>query len=261
MKNKAIKISKAIKNTDIANKINVRRYLDIALEHAQYYAFSGSHHGVGSSSACAIEDLIEQLSNQSDVQESILIALENVLTEERDEPALIGYRVYQKDLGQRVDIEIEALEGRREIRSAAREPERDSDGCLDCVVLDGDFLPQDCQVLTDEFADAYNNTEHYFYASIDLDALKQHVMEIAAEEAGINSDDLYAVINWLACDMIVDSISIDTDGDAVEQSCDITGERGPCFSGSVQYKDGRVERFWAIEDLAVGALAWLAGYY
>jgi hypothetical protein len=181
MTTKAIKISKAIKNSALAKKLDVRHYLTITLDHAQYYGFHGSHHGVGSCSESAVQDLIELLPEGT--PKTILIALENIATEEGDEPALIGYRVYQKEPGAQVDIEIEEIAGQREINKASRPQERDSDGVLDCVVLYSDFLPEDCDVLKDAFRDAYNNCEHYYYASLDLSALKDHLMEIQAEMA------------------------------------------------------------------------------
>jgi len=181
MTTKAIKISSSIKNTELAKKLDVRHYLTITLDHAQYYGFHGSHHGVGSSSESAVQDLIEQLPEGT--HEAILVALANIATDEDDEPALIGYRVYQKDPGAEVIIEIDEVAGRRQINSASRPQERDSDGVLDCVVLYSDFLPEDCDVLKDAFRDAYNNCEHYYYASLDLSALKDHLMEIQAEMA------------------------------------------------------------------------------
>ncbi len=181
MTTKAIKISSSIKNTELAKKLDVRHYLTITLDHAQYYGFHGSHHGVGSSSESAVQDLIEQLPEGT--HEAILVALANIATEEDDEPALIGYRVYQKEPGAEVIIEIDEVAGRRQINSASRPQERDSDGVLDCVVLYSDFLPEDCDVLKDAFRDAYVNCEHYYYASLDLSALKDHLMEIQAEMA------------------------------------------------------------------------------
>lgn len=254
----ATKIKKALDNTALAKKISVRHFLTITADHSQYYGFHGTHHGVGSTSADAVENLIEQL--PEDTHEAIAIALHDILTEERDDLSMIGFSVYQKEPGAQVDIEWTELNGRRKIDSACRSQDRDSDGVLDCVVLDGDFLPDDCDVLKDAFRDAYENNETYFYASLDLDALKDHLLEVQAELAGIDIRDLYDVLGWLSCDMIIDSVVIDTESDLERQRCSITDELGDCRSFSIRLKDGRVSSHWALDQL-VPALAWLAGYY
>jgi hypothetical protein len=150
----------------------VRRHLDLFMDHSQYLLTRTD--GCGSSSAEALEDALFQQSDDVDELHPLLKdALDAILVEERDEPAMVGYRVsvYNGDL----TVESEEIYGAKLTAALKIKVRFDGEDSLDEIVMDADQVPES---IREEVRDAIENSEIYIYCRLNLKDLVAEFNEI-----------------------------------------------------------------------------------
>jgi hypothetical protein len=166
------KLGKDLNNQAADIQKLVRRHLDLFMDHSQYLLTRTD--GCGSSSTDALEDALFQRSDDVEKLHPFLKdALDAILVEERDEPAMVGYRVsvYNGDL----TVESEEIYGPKLVVACKVEAEFDADGNLDEIIMDASQVPES---IRGDVRDAIENSEVYIYCRLNLKDLIAQFNEI-----------------------------------------------------------------------------------